>query len=242
MEATYKKLKTIVNKRLKDGSLPKEYAFPPYSFFEPLFKKLKPLEKTIPKPEYIFVPQGLTYTQWDKLLKKTCKGAWHSDYIPNDFHKGSDWALWIMSGADKELERNISKEALEQRGDVLPTAQALLAQQWLRLEQGREPVDKQTWSIAKENVTVGGVLRSVFLRFYPYDRSVYSYWDDRGFACDSTVVRASGESENLVLDPSSSFDSSATTELQKLLDETYRRGRIEGIAEYKKIIQKFLED
>lgn len=200
-KTTYNKIRTIVNKRLKDGSLPKQYKFPAYDYFEPMFKNLKPQEKRIPEFEYVFVPQGLTFNQWDKLLKKTCNGAWYSSYIPKDLNKGSGWKLWLISGGTGE--NNISKEQVEQRGDVLPTMQALQAQQWLRLEQGKEPVDIQTWSMARENVEVVGVLKSVFMYFYPGDRTVDSYWDNRDSAYDYIVVRASGESDTLALEPPS---------------------------------------
>lgn len=189
LQTTYKKVTTIVNKRIKDGSLPKAYKLPPLASFA--------VPSDVPNPDYVFTPMGLTFTQWDKLLKKTCNGEWHSDALPDDFNKGSGWELWLVNGDPTPTITNISKNDAVAQKHVLAPLQVLIAQQWLHLEQGQEPVDKNTWSLCEENVKVGGVVRSVFRGFGLSNRQVYSSWNDLDSAYGNSGVRASASGKDL---------------------------------------------
>lgn len=223
MEDTYKQVKTIVNKRIKDGSLPKEYKLPALSTFT------KPDTKDIPNPDYIFVPMGLTFTQWDKLLKNVCEGEWHSSGFPDDFNKGSGWELWAISGDPKPSIVNISKEQAVEKGYTLAPLQALIAQQWQRLEQGLEPVDKETWTLAQEDIEVDGSLRSVYQRFNPNRRTVCSLWYSRGYAYGYGGVRPSARGNSKFLNLETSSNSSdlsaveANTEALNRLTDTLEK-------------------
>src|SRR5258707_15093464 len=119
-QTTYKRTRAIVNKRIADGSLPKSYKLPPLSSFPtPPNEALK----KIPSPDYVFVPMGLTFSQWDTLLQKTCNGLWHSGIWEDDLFKGSGWELWVVPGVAGPTEVNISKKVLDERGTKLPSAQ-----------------------------------------------------------------------------------------------------------------------
>jgi hypothetical protein len=70
-----------------------------------------------------------------------------------------------------------------------------------RLERGEQeqPLDANgIWTIGKENVKVGGALRSVFSSFYAGNRRLNSSSGDRGVAYDDDVVRLSARGKDLI--------------------------------------------
>lgn len=223
----YTTTKRIVDERIKDGSLPKAYKFPAYSYFEESFNNLRAQKKNIPDFQYVFVPMGLKFTEWDTLLKKTGNDEWHNNYLAEDLNTGSGWELWLVSGADKsKLPLGLSKEqAVEQKQPIAPL-QVYLAQNWLRLETGQKPVDQNSWSICEEDVLVGGVLRSVFSCFGSISRGADSFYDDRDVADDDLVVRLSARGTDSALDASSvtpsSSDLQANTEALDRLTDTLK--------------------
>lgn len=228
----YAETKKIVDKRIKNGSLPKAYKFPAYSYFQEAFKNLKPQEKNIPDFQYVFVPMGLKFTEWDRLLKKTCNGEWHSGHLPEALNIGSGWELWLVSATDKaDLPNNISKEqAVEQKQPIAPL-QVYLAQNWLRLENEQEPVDQNSWSLCKEDVTVDGVLHSVFSSFDSIDREADSYYGDRGVAFGLGVVRLSARGTDSALDASADSSSSVTPLASDLQANTEALNKLTDVLE-----------
>lgn len=164
------------------------------------FTGLESEYKTYKKPEVIFIPRGLTQDQWGKKFN-----YWYSSYIPNNFLKGSGWDVTVIEASPKGTKNNISKEQAEREDFPLCSMEAYLSLQWLLLTQKREPVDKETWTIVKENIEVHEAVCSVFESWYPGYRQVCSDYDYRDRASDVGVVRASGERapRDLVLDSSS---------------------------------------
>jgi hypothetical protein len=81
---------------------------------------------------------------------------------------------------------------------VSPREEVYNALQLSLLEQGEWPVDRETWTISKENVTVGGGLGSVLQSFNPDYRQVYSAWSYRDDAGDDGGVRASASGRDIL--------------------------------------------
>jgi len=83
--------------------------------------------------------------------------------------------------------------------EVSPREDVYNGAQLSRLERGEELLDPETWTISRENIEVDGVLRSVYQRFVPSYRRVYSLW---GYLDDPSVsigVRVSASGRDLVL-------------------------------------------
>lgn len=138
---TTKQLTTIVNKRIKDGSLPKSLKVP---------SDLK-VPKDIPKGyEAVFVPRGLTLNQWNILLGKTCNGLYSYDYN-RELSQGSGWEVHVVYAGSKPLELS---EGFDSSKPNL-TIETYLALQWQRLEAGKKPVDKLYWSWCSQKDNFG---------------------------------------------------------------------------------------
>lgn len=176
--------KTIINKRIKDGSLPKAY-------------KLGDIEIPKADPDYqtILVPKGLTLDQWDTLLKKTCNGLWHSSEW-EDF-TGKGWETMQVYVGQKPLETNIKYD--EEYNHC--SAQEYLALQWYLLETAQQPVDKDTWSfLGREGFTDSGSVPAG--DWLPGRGQVYLDWAYADYFRGNFGVRPSGRGRALELDTS----------------------------------------
>lgn len=155
---TYKEIKSIVTKRIKDGSLPKSYKLPPEAEVG--------IPATIPENySVVFIPTGLSFDQWDALLKKTCNGLWvWSEYNKAPFKKAG-WKVELVYSASEPSNTNVTYTDTEKTGTV--SLEAYLALQWNLLESGKQPVDKDTWTWCKNDDAYG----------LPSGRAPASYWD-----------------------------------------------------------------
>jgi hypothetical protein len=76
-----------------------------------------------------------------------------------------------------------------------PSEEMYCAFQLARLERGEQPVDTETWTIGKENISLG----SLFFSFPIYKRQVFSFFSDRAHRLEGSGVRPSANGKGLVL-------------------------------------------
>lgn len=192
----YKQVAKFVNERIKEGKLPKAYKLPLLKDFDTTWVATA-LER-ISEPDIVFVPLGLTLTQWNTLLKATCNGLWHASIWTDSLFSGSGWELHVVAGTNAPTQVNVTYEEAQ----PITSAQVYIAQQWLRLEQGKQPVDTTTWTMATETVApvdVAGV------NWDPGDRrvSLYVWRADYRFGSFGVRAEESG-SKSSTLEPSTS--------------------------------------
>lgn len=204
---------TIINKRVKDGSLPKG------------FEGGLPTESIQKQEGYqlVYIPKGLTLDQWDTLLKKTCKGLWYSDnYNEALFGSKLHWETEYISAVSKPSETNITYTGAEKKYGKLLSVESYLALQWNRLELGQEPVDSESWSWLQQEDNLGlDSLRAPYGCWLPDAGQVRLRWYDVSDRDGLLGVRLPVWGD-LNLPPSS--ESFASAELQKLLQAEYSHG------------------
>lgn len=201
----------IINKRIKDRSLPKSYAI----------KELADGDKCPKDYMTVYVPQGLTLNQWDKLLKKTSNGLWHSSEY-SDF-KGKGWRTEVFYAGLKPMKTNVTHAEGQSEGEYI-SPETYLALQWNRLELGLEPVDSETWSWLKDDDSFDGGGDAPFGLFVPDGGQVYLDLLGAGYRIDFLGVRPSVRGKNL--EPLSSLDSSSldkNTEAIQDLNNTLKK-------------------
>ncbi len=137
---------------------------------------------------------------------------------------GNLWGVAVISATDRPVLTNVSKDgkngsnakqavkALSELPSVTdtssaeavvkqasPTEERYFALQLARMERGEKPVDAETWTLGKEDIKVGGALRSLYFGFNPDSRQVGSYWRGRDGSSVGGGVRPSVGDEDLVL-------------------------------------------
>lgn len=167
----------IITKRIKDGSLPKRY------------------KKDIPKKslsvdnnqDAVFIPRGMSWDEWDILLKKTCNGLWKSGYSNKKF-EGSGWDTALVSNTPKPTEVNITYDESIAQYKQLLSIEGYLAFQWLRLEKGLEPADRGTssWLQQEDYYEIRG---GPYAYWVPGDGQVVVLWLGPGDQVDDLGVR-----------------------------------------------------
>lgn len=201
---SYESTKEIVNQRIKDKLLPAGYKLPQLHTFV-----IPKLEKD---QEYIFVPKGLKFDHWDKLLSQ--KDGWNGLWISSNYKdfSGSGWELWAVNTQSKPTEVSITHtEAITKYGELL-SVEAYLATQWFLLESDREPIDELTITWLQNDpglkVVPSGHVPGGF--WDPFFGRVRLYWDVAGRRYDAVGVRFVGR--GLALESSSLLEPSTLEE------------------------------
>lgn len=185
---------SIINKRIKDGRLPKELKkLPTHSF------------KELDNHQIVYIPRGLTWEQWDELLKGTCNGLWHSSlYNDEPFGTSIHWDVEQVYCGDRPSEMDISYTEANKKYKKLLSVESYLALQWNALELGKEPVDGNTWSWLQNEPELGlGDLRAPRGDWGPGDGQVCVSCDDVGDRGGDLGVRLPRVGEDLDLSTSS---------------------------------------
>lgn len=210
---TYKNFLKLVDKRVKDGSLPKNCKYP--------------TEFTEDVPEnyqVVYVPQGLSLDKWNALLKKTCNGLWHSDDYAAKPFEGSGWRTELVYSADRLIETNITHREATDKYSNLISAETYLALQWNRLEAGDEPVGSATWSWLENSISLELPSGLVPVgRWDPFRGRVFLDWFVAGDRNGVIGVRFVGRGETRELDSSLSLVHSVVVEELTFNGVRYRR-------------------
>lgn len=177
---------------------------------------LNPLHKgyeQFTEPEVIFVRKGLSQTKWKELFTRA-NSEYYNDTIPEEFFKGKGWEVAVIEATPAPTKSNVAKIDIEKQNLVTCNAEEYLSLQLLKALREDEPVDKETYTIVEEDITVGGGARSLVFGFDPGGRQVFSSWNNRDSSNVSGGVRPSvRDVKSLALNSSS--ETLSSTDLQE---------------------------
>lgn len=220
---TYNDFKTIVTKRIKDGSLPKKYKFPSEKDLD------IPTVATI--YQLVFIPTGLTLAQWHTLLSKKSNGLWYSDKYSEKPFSYTGWRVETIYANSTPLETGIKYTGASQKYELC-SVEAYLALQWYNLEMDKPPVDLTTWSWLKNEDSLGldGLLPVG--NWHPGGGRVGLGWNYADYRVDYLGVRPSGRGLALDSRASSGSLSSRLTDYLFNKGHTINKPLVEDLVEF----------